>query len=100
MAGADADYDQAHPRNALLVVEVSDSSLPQDRITKSRIYAAAGIPEYWIVDLRESCLEILRAPDAATRSYAERRILHRGDVIELAALPDVAIAVDDLLPAS
>jgi Uma2 family endonuclease len=98
--GADRDYVSAHPTNALLVVEASDSSLPQDRLTKSRIYAAAGIPEYWIVNLREGCLEVLRAPDPATRSYADRRIVHRGDVVELAALPDVAVAVEDLLPAA
>lgn len=98
LAGSVADYDRAHPTAALIVVEASESSLPQDRITKARIYAAAGIPEYWTVNLREGCLEMLRAPDSKTGAYRERRVLHRGDVVELFALPDVAIAVDDLLP--
>ncbi len=50
--GTEETYDDAHPRTALLVVEVADSSLAQDRITKAAMYAAAGIPEYWIVNLR------------------------------------------------
>jgi Uma2 family endonuclease len=99
LSGTVGDYDRIHPTTALLVIEASDSSLPQDRLTKSRIYAAAGIGEYWIVNLREGCLEVLRNPDPATRSYVERRVLRRGEVVELLALPDVAIAVDDLLPA-
>src|SRR5262245_11638743 len=41
--GTEADYDRQHPTHALLVVEVSASSLPQDRLTKSRIYAAAQV---------------------------------------------------------
>lgn len=100
LAGTVEDYDHTHPTSALLVVEASDSSLPQDRLTKSRIYAAAGIPEYWIVNLREGCLEVFRNPDPSARSYVERRVAHRGDVVELVALPGVAIAVDDLLPSS
>jgi Uma2 family endonuclease len=38
------DYDRIHPRTALLIVEVADTSLPQDRLTKTGIYAAAGSP--------------------------------------------------------
>ena len=46
--GARADYLAGHPTAALLVVEVADSSLGQDRLTKASIYAASGVPEYWI----------------------------------------------------
>src|SRR5204863_9433268 len=46
-------YDDADPRTALLVVEAADSSLAQDRITKAAMYAAAGIPEDWIGNLRD-----------------------------------------------
>src|SRR6185503_8253755 len=46
------DYTRSHPETAFLLVEVSDSSLPQDRLSKSRIYAGDGVPEYWIVNLR------------------------------------------------
>ena len=56
VAGQRTDYDHCHPTTALLLVEIADTSLPQDRLTKSRIYAAAGIPEYWIVNLRDQCV--------------------------------------------
>jgi Uma2 family endonuclease len=49
--GSVGDYDRAHPTTALLVIEVADASLKQDRLSKAAIYAAAGIPEYWIVNL-------------------------------------------------
>src|SRR2546426_8305521 len=54
------DYGRSRPTAALLVVEVADSSLAQDRITKAAIYAAAGIPEYWIVNLRNDHVEVFR----------------------------------------
>lgn len=93
------DYRAAHPTTAHLAVEVADSSLPEDRLTKARIYAAARIPEYWIVNLREDVVEVLRKPDARTRRYRERQIACRGQRLTLAALPEVRVAVDDLLPA-
>jgi Uma2 family endonuclease len=96
--GTLADYDGAHPRSALLVVEVADTSLPQDRLSKSRIYAAAGIPEYWIVNLREHVLESMRDPDPATALYRAIRTCRRGERIELAALPGAVVAVEELLP--
>ncbi len=96
--GHEPDYDKAHPRTALLLVEVAEWSLPQDRVTKLAIYAAAGVPEYWIVNLRDGWVEILRAPDRRARRYTESSIAHRGERITLAALPDVSVAVDELLP--
>ncbi len=92
------DYATRHPEHALLVVEVADSSLAQDRITKAAMYAAGGVPEYWILNLRDDCLEVLRAPLPEQGSYAERTVRRRGERIELAALPGVIVAVDDLLP--
>ena len=96
--GAHRDYFDQHPSIALLVVEVSASSLQQDRLSKSRIYAGAGVPDYWIVNLRDACVEGFRAPDVAQRVYAERRTLHRGEQLELVALPSTRVAVSDLLP--
>jgi len=96
--GCDADYVNRHPASALLVVEVSDSSLKQDRLSKSRIYAGAGVPEYWIVNLRDDHVEVFRQPDADQRVYAEHRVAHRGQRLELLALPGVAVSVADLLP--
>jgi Uma2 family endonuclease len=51
-------------RSALLVVEVSFSSLRKDRGIKAELYAEAGIPEYWIVDLVHGSIEIHTRPSA------------------------------------
>lgn len=98
LPGAVEDYDSRHPDSALLVVEVADSSLKQDRITKGAIYAAGGIPEYWLVNLRDDCIEISRALDSKSRRYRQTFIARRGDTIDVAAFPEARIAVDDLLP--
>jgi len=96
--GHEADYNKAHPRTALLLVEVAEWSLPQDRVTKRAIYAAAGVPEYWIVNLRDGWVEVLRAPDRRARRYTETSIAHRGERIALAAVPEASVAIDELLP--
>ncbi|MBX3168922.1 MAG: Uma2 family endonuclease [Candidatus Eremiobacteraeota bacterium] len=51
-----------HPTEAILLVEVSDSSLAFDRIKKARLYGRAGFPEYWIVNLRERSLIVHKQP--------------------------------------
>jgi Uma2 family endonuclease len=68
------DYATAHPDRAHLVIEVSDSSLPQDRLTKSRIYASAGVEDYWVVNLRSNQVERSSSPDPGTAVYRERGI--------------------------
>lgn len=93
------DYDDAHPRSALLVVEVADSSLKQDRLTKAMIYAAAGVSDYWIVNVPGQQIEVHRDPDPAARRYRSTVVRRRGDRIDLLAFPDATIAVDELLPA-
>lgn len=90
------DYVDAHPRTALLVVEVSSTSLVTDRMTKASIYAAAAIGEYWVVNLRERCIEVSRSPEAGR--FSVHRIARAGGRLTLLAFPDVTIAVDDLLP--
>jgi Uma2 family endonuclease len=69
-----------------------------DRLTKRGIYAAANVPEYWIVDLPDDCVEVRRRPDPSTRRYGEIAIAGRGDVLTILSLDGVRIAVDDLLP--
>ncbi len=98
--GSKADYDLAHPTTAWLVVEVADSSLVQDRITKTRIYAGAAISELWIVNLRDACIEVYRDPDPSARLYRSITRHPRGDIITPAHFPAAAVAVDDLLPQS
>lgn len=98
VAGQPVDYRDRHPESALLVVEIADSSLPQDRLTKSRIYAAAGIPEYWIVNLRDRCLEIFTRPDAARRVYQESRSAGPDEIVSPVALAGAVVRVASLVP--
>jgi len=65
VAGHMNEFKSHHPTSAVLVVEVSDASLAYDRRFKGSLYAAAGIPEYWIVNLNELCVELFRNPVAA-----------------------------------
>ena len=62
--GLPRDYADRHPGEAALVVEAADTSLEHDRARKARVYAQAGIPEYWIINLVEQRLEVHRDPDA------------------------------------
>ena len=93
------DYECAHPTAALLVVEVADRSLAADRLTKAPIYAAAGIAEYWIIDLRHDRVEVYRDPDRERARYRSLTIAERGERLRLVALPKVSVVVDDLIPA-
>ena len=92
------DYYFAHagPEDLLLVVEVADSSLEYDREVKARRYGQAGIPETWILNLPEDCLE--RFTEPGPEGYARRDILRRGDKVTPAALPDMELFVAELLP--
>jgi len=96
--GTPVDYRNEHPASALLVVEVAESSLPQDRLSKSRIYAQAGVIEYWIVNLRDRHLEVHTLPDPERRVYSAIRIFVCGETVELQALPGAVVAVSDLFP--
>jgi Uma2 family endonuclease len=62
--GTHRDYAAAHPTRAALLVEVADSSLPDDRGTKAALYARAGIADYWILNLIDRVLECaaIRSP--------------------------------------
>ena len=97
--GTLADYDRARPTTALLVVEVADTSLAQDRLTKTAIYAAAGVSQYLIVNLRDDVVEDMQGPDVPRRDYAASRTAARGDRVALAAFLGAALTVDDLFPA-
>jgi Uma2 family endonuclease len=88
-------YDTEHPTTALLIIEVSDSSLRQDR-AKAAVYASAGIGEYWIVNLNARTIEVYSSPDGDR--YAESRTVREGDTLRSAALSDVAIVVAEILP--
>jgi Uma2 family endonuclease len=65
--GHTRDYADRHPgpTDVALVVEVADTTLRRDRTLKQRLYARAGIPEYWIVNLVDRCVEVYTNPAAA-----------------------------------
>ncbi len=83
-----------HP---LLVIEVSDSSLRYDLNLKSELYAKAGIPEYWVVDLPNRALVVFRDPEGD--AYQTRETFEPGSRIAPLSWPDFEIDVDSLLPA-
>jgi Uma2 family endonuclease len=88
--GTPRDHRDAHPDHASLIVEVADSSLAHDRETKSRLYARSRVPEYWIVNLIDSVVEVQREPSAGAYRSASSR--GRGETV------GDSIRVDDLLP--
>ncbi|HEV8585012.1 MAG TPA: Uma2 family endonuclease [Methylomirabilota bacterium] len=98
--GAPRDSLADHPSTAALVVEVADTRLRFDRAVKGRLYAGAGIADYWIVNLRERVVEVYREPVRGARGarYSARHVTRSGETITPLAAPDARIAVDDLLP--
>ena len=84
------------PEDMVIAVEVSDSSLAYDREVKVNLYAQANIPETWIMNLVDDCIETFTGP--GPDGYANHAIYRRGDSIAPSALPDVEFAVEDLLP--
>src|SRR4051794_29773414 len=103
VAGNPRDYASKHPTTADLLIEVSDSSLRQDRRVKAHRYAQVGIADYWIVNLVDRQLEIHRnpGPDPQRKGqyrYAEIAIVPATGTATPLAVPDAVIAVADLLP--
>lgn len=84
---ADSKHFSAHPTNALLVVEVADTSLEYDRETKKALYQTAGIPEYWIVDVGSRTVEVY---DGSTVT-----VLTEADTLYSSRLP-FSIKVEEL----
>ena len=84
------------PSDVLLVIEVADSSLDYDRDVKSHLYGRAGIPETWVLNLPGDCIE--RFTEPGPEGYAQHTVLRRGEKVTPVALPDIELAVADLLP--
>jgi Uma2 family endonuclease len=91
-------WEHEHPSEALLIIEVSDTSLPTDRLSKAAIYAAAGVPQYLVVNLPGGRVETFAGPDPTLARWADARPALRGARIELVTLPGLSLTVDDLLP--
>jgi Uma2 family endonuclease len=96
------DFTQTHPTSAVLIVEISDTTVSYDRRRKGSLYARAGIEDYWIVNLKRGWVEVYRAPlpDATQRygyRYSSRTDFLPGTAVTPLALPGVSIPVIDLV---
>lgn len=89
-------YEQGGPAagDVLLLVEIADTSLPFDRTEKMRLYARAGIAEYWILDVDGRALEVCRHP--APDGYRDIRRVSSG-AVALLAFPDERFDVADIV---
>jgi Uma2 family endonuclease len=99
--GRARDYIGRYPdrTDVIAVIEVASSSLVYDRRTKQRLYAAASIPEYWIVNLQDNVVEVHRSPLPAEQRYADRVEHRSGESIDLtlADSATIRIAVENIL---
>ena len=97
VAWRDDFYAAAHPGPAdvALLVEVADSSLLLDRRLKLPLYAAAGVPESWLVDLVDELVEVHSgvSPDG----YATIDVARRGAQVRSVTIPDLVLDVDAIL---
>ena len=96
-------YRDAHPSDPRLVIEVAESSYRIDHDYKSSLYARAGVPEYWLIDVVSDRVEVHRAPEAWSEAavgwrYESVVTLDRSATVTPAFAPGVTISVADLLP--
>lgn len=90
-------YKQSHPKAAdvLLVIEVSDTTVELDRNIKFPKYAAARIPEAWLVDLPAEQIEV--HSHLQDKTYGMVKIYQRGDEVVSSTMPGIKFSVDDIL---
>ena len=91
------DYASGHPRpdDVYLLVEVADGTVDFDREEKLPLYARAGVPEVWIVNLAEEQVEVYREPSFGR--YSAITIISKEEAVAPAAFPDMQIQVGALL---
>jgi Uma2 family endonuclease len=94
--GQPRDYANSHPTTAVLIIEVSDTTLEYDQTIKATIYATAGIEDYWIVNINERTVEVRRQPGPS--SYRSLQTYTETDTIAPLFNPTASILVADLLP--
>jgi Uma2 family endonuclease len=93
-----ADYYSAstpRPNDVLVLVEVADTTVRTDLGRKARIYATAGVQEYWVVDLNSRSIYVHRQPSGG--EYAVRAVLRSSDQLRAEFAPDVSFTVDEIL---
>ena len=94
---ADERTDSTNPEaiDLFLVIEVSDSTLADDRSVKGTLYAQAAIPEYWIVNLPDQAIEIYTAPQDGV--YQQLDVRRSGETLTATTLPGLTLQVSDIL---
>jgi Uma2 family endonuclease len=99
--GTPADYADSHPMTAVLAVEVAVTTLAYDHDVKGPLYARAGIPDFWLLDVPQRRVTVFRHPRLDSSSvtgwiYGESGLYLPGDRIAPLAIPESSIAVSDL----
>jgi Uma2 family endonuclease len=91
------DYHKRHPRGdeLVLVVEVSDTTAGFDLTRKAVLYASAGVPEYWVLDLTRRMLVVHRRPDGST--YRLLQLFSEADTVSMEGRSDT-LRVSEILP--
>ena len=85
---------EAWAEDALLIIEVADTSLAYDRSTKLRLYAEAGIPEYWVVDSAAETVDVYREPGA--EGYRDVTRVAGRATLTLQTFPDVELTTTEI----
>ena len=95
---APEDYwdKRPQPQDVYLIIEAAESSLAYDRGEKADLYAAAGITDYWIVNIPEQCVEVYRQPQKGR--YRSLQTFRTGDAVNPLEFPDVVLEVEKLFP--
>jgi Uma2 family endonuclease len=90
-------YSAAHPTPAdvLLVIEVADTTLETDRKVKIPLYAKADIPETWLINLPEECVELYA--ELKGGAYQTTRRFARGEIVQSHSIEKLNINVSDIL---
>jgi Uma2 family endonuclease len=84
------------PADVLLVIEVSDTTLRFDLERKASLYAAARIPETWVVDLEQRAVHVLRNP--AQGAYLQKTMISESGTLVASAVPSAALRVSAIFP--
>ena len=92
------EYSHRHPRGdeLLLLIEIGDTSARFDRTVKAKLYARAGVPEYWVVDLPKRMLHVYRKPIG--EDYQQALHFREPEMISPDCMPEAMVSVSELLP--
>jgi Uma2 family endonuclease len=88
------NYMNSHPSQALLIIEVADSSLKFDRLEKAELYARVSVPEYWIVNLADRFIE--RHSEPTSGAYARVTPFRKGEAVAPISFADIELRVDEV----